>query len=151
MPHSRHRPSKTAAAEAAKQGVPTRVDFFNRDVAAQVLAEHGPAHAILGNNVLAHIPDLHETMQGFQVLLAPDGVLVFEFPYVVDFLDHVEFDTVYHEHMYYLGLHPLSQLLAQYGFEIFDVSRQPVHGGCVPCSPTVRAVAAPPRKSCTTC
>ncbi|MHB2020725.1 MAG: methyltransferase domain-containing protein [Candidatus Xenobia bacterium] len=124
-------PAETAAAAAAKKGVPTRVDFFNREVAGQVLAEHGPAAAILGNNVLAHIPDLHETMQGFEVLMAPDGVLVFEFPYAVDFIDHVEFDTVYHEHMYYLGLQPLSKLLGQYGFEIFDVSRQPVHGGSI--------------------
>lgn len=124
-------PADTAAEQARERGVPTVVDFFDSQVAARVKAEHGPAKAILGNNVLAHIPDLHETVRGFDVLAAPDGVLVFEFPYVVDFFQNCEFDTVYHEHLYYLGLRPLNTLLKGYGFHIFDARRQHVHGGSI--------------------
>lgn len=124
-------PAEQAAAQARERGVPTVVDFFDSKVAARVKAEHGPAKAILGNNVLAHIPDLHETARGFDVLAAPDGVVVFEFPYVVDFFKNCEFDTVYHEHLYYLGLCPLNTLLKSYGFHIFDARRQHVHGGSI--------------------
>jgi SAM-dependent methyltransferase len=124
-------PADAAAAQARERGVPTMVDFFNAQVAQRIRDEHGPAAAILGNNVLAHIPDLHETIRGFAVLAADDGVLVLEFPYVVDFLQHGEFDTIYHEHLYYLGLQPLGRLLSEHGFRLFDVRRQTVHGGSV--------------------
>ncbi|HEY4002005.1 MAG TPA: class I SAM-dependent methyltransferase [Candidatus Xenobia bacterium] len=124
-------PAETAAAAARERGVPTVVDFFNTAVAQRIRDEHGPASAILGNNVLAHIPNLQETIRACAVLAADDGVLVFEFPYVVDFLLQGEFDTVYHEHFYYLGLGPLERLLRQHGFRIFEARRMSVHGGSI--------------------
>ena len=124
-------PAVNVAEQAREAGVPTVADFFGEHVARTIVAEHGRAAAILGNNVFAHIDDLHGVMRGVDALLAPDGVMVLEFPYVVDLLEHLEFDTVYHEHVSYLGTRPLAHLLGQYGLEIFEVRSQDVHGGSI--------------------
>src|SRR3954468_2799735 len=124
-------PARNVAEHARSRGVPTIADFFTEALARDIRQQQGPASAFLANNVFAHIDDLDEVMRGVQTLLADDGVIVMEFPYVVDFLEHLEFDTVYHEHLSYFGVRPLAQLFSRYQFELFDVHRQTVHGGSI--------------------
>jgi SAM-dependent methyltransferase len=124
-------PARNVAEAARARGVPTIADFFSVPVAGQILREQGKASAILGNNVFAHIDDLDEVMRAMQLLLADNGVVVLEFPYVVDFLQNLEFDTVYLEHLSYFGVRPLARLFRRFDFEIFDVRKQAVHGGTI--------------------
>ena len=124
-------PARNVAENARRSGVPTIADFFSEALARDIRLQQGPASVILGNNVFAHIDDLDDVMQGINVLLADDGVVVLEFPYVVDFLEQLEFDTVYHEHLSYFGIRPLAWLFDRYGFEICEIKRQTVHGGSI--------------------
>jgi SAM-dependent methyltransferase len=124
-------PARNVAEHARSRGVPTIADFFTEALARDIRQQQGPASAMLANNVFAHIDDLDEVMRGIGTLLSEDGVLVMEFPYVVDFLEHLEFDTVYHEHLSYFGVRPLAHLFGRYAFEIVDVRRQSVHGGSI--------------------
>jgi len=124
-------PARNVVEHAIANGVPSIAAFFTEALAVEIRKQQGPAAALLANNVLAHIDDLDEVMRGVHQLLADDGVMVMEFPYVEDFLDHLEFDTVYHEHLSYFGVRPLTHLFARFGFEIFDVQRQSVHGGSI--------------------
>lgn len=124
-------PARNVAEIARKNGVPTISEFFNKGQAQKIRAEHGPAHAIIGNNVIAHIDDLDSVVEGFDALLADDGVFVMEAPWVVPFIEKLEFDTIYHEHVSYLGVAPLQRLLGRYGLEVFDVRDQNVHGGTI--------------------
>ena len=84
---------------------------------------------IHAHNVLAHVADLHGVVQGFRTLLKDDGVVVVETPYVKDLVDHVEFDTIYHEHLCYYSLTALDQLARRHGLKTVDVSWVPIHGG----------------------
>ena len=124
-------PARNVAEQARKNGVPTVADFFTEALARDIVRQQGPASTFIGNNVFAHIDDLDEVMKGINVLLSDEGVMILEFPYVVDFLQHLEFDTVYHEHLSYFGTRPLAWLFGRYGIEIFDVRRQTVHGGSI--------------------
>ena len=94
-------PGPAAAAEAI--GVPTIIGFFGVEQRASDPQEHGPADVIVANNVMAHVPDLNDFVGGFAALLADDGVLTVENPYVRDLVEHVEFDTIYHEHFCYFS------------------------------------------------
>ena len=124
-------PAEPCAQAARDRGVPTLTAFFNATVAEQIVAEHGLAHVILGANVLAHLPDLHETMRSLQILLAPDGVAIFEFPYLASLFEGCEFDTVYHEHVSYFSLEPLEWLFREYGMAMFETRLTQEHGGSV--------------------
>jgi len=132
-------PARNVGEQARVRGVPTVTGFFSEHIAREIRQEHGPASAILANNVLAHIDDLSEVMRGVQHLLVDDGVVVIEVPYIVDFLKHLEFDTVYHEHLSYFGVRPLTRLFERFGMEIFEIRKQSVHGG------TIRVFARPRR------
>ena len=124
-------PARNVAEQARANGVPTIADFFSEALARDIRLQQGPASAILGNNVFAHIDDLDEVMRGINVLLADDGVVVLEFPYVVAFLEQLEFDTIYHEHLSYFGTRPLAWVFDRYGFEICERKRLAVHGGSI--------------------
>lgn len=124
-------PAENVAQEARRRGVPTIADFFCEKLAASVRKKEGAASAIIANNVFAHIDDLDSVMRGVAALLDERGVFAIESPCVVDLLDRLEFDTVYHEHVSYLGVRPLAVLFERFGFEIFDVQRQAVHGGSI--------------------
>ena len=124
-------PSTNIAALATAAGLETLNEFFGRDVATEAAIAHGRARAILANNVLAHIDDLNDVLQGLDVLLDDQGVFVAEVPYLLDLLDHVEYDTIYHEHLSYFSLAPLQRLFLSGGFELFDVHRLPIHGGSI--------------------
>ncbi|MGH2500525.1 MAG: methyltransferase domain-containing protein [Candidatus Limnocylindria bacterium] len=124
-------PAANLAREANAAGLETVNDFFGTAVARRLVAAKGRAKAALANNVLAHIDDLAGVLSGLDELLDDDGVLIAEVPYLVDLLDRVEYDTIYHEHLSYFAVAPLERLLAPASLEVFDVRRLPVHGGSI--------------------
>jgi methylation protein EvaC len=129
VPHLGIEPSANVANAAIEKGIHTVVRFFDEEFAQEVLEEHGAVSAILGANVICHIENLHSVVKGVRVLLKPDGVFIFEEPYLGDILEKTSYDQIYDEHIYYFSVTSLSRLFQTYGMEIVDVSRQPVHGG----------------------
>ena len=124
-------PTQNTAAAAIKKGIPTITEFFGRDTAAKVLASQGPADLILGNNVLAHVPDINDLVGGLKVLLAPGGVVTFEFPQLLHLVAQNYWDTIYHEHFSYLSFTTVEQIFARHGLTLFDVEDLTTHGGSI--------------------
>jgi SAM-dependent methyltransferase len=122
-------PARNVAAVARAHGVPTLARFFGPDVVAEIARDFGRADVVVGNNVLAHVPDVNTFLGAVATVLAPAGVAVFEFPYLGDLLERTAFDTIYHEHVFYYSLAAVSGLAARAGLEVFDVERQAIHGG----------------------
>lgn len=122
-------PARNIAQVAISHGVPTRCEFFGERCAEQLRREGLAADCVLGNNVLAHVADLNGFVRGAAILLKPDGVCVFEFPYLGDLIEHLEFDTIYHEHLCYFSLHAIDALFARHALRLVDVERLSVHGG----------------------
>lgn len=122
-------PALNVARIAEENGVPTVKEFFNTDLAVQLQAEGKMADVIHANNVVAHVADLHGVVEGISILLKPGGVAVVENHYVKDMIDHVEFDSIYHEHLCYYSVTSFLHLFAQYGLELIDVEHLPLHGG----------------------
>jgi SAM-dependent methyltransferase len=112
-----------------RHGIPTLCEFFGRDLAARLRDEGRLADVFHANNVLAHVPDLGGFVEGIRLLLRDDGVAVIEAPYVKDMLDRCEFDTIYHEHLFYFSLTALDRLFRRHGLMLEDVERIPLHGG----------------------
>jgi SAM-dependent methyltransferase len=112
-----------------EKGIPTLAEFFGREVAVDLARQGKCADVIIGNNVLAHVPDLNGFVGGVATLLKPSGVAVFEVPYLQDMLDKVEFDTIYHEHQCYYSLTALQHLFARHRLDVVDVERMAIHGG----------------------
>lgn len=121
-------PAVNVARVANERGIETLPEFFSEELALRIRNERGSAHAIIGNNVVAHINDHHDLIKGVKALLADDGVFVFEAPYLVDMFENLTFDTIYHEHMSYLSARPISSFLNSFGMEIIDVKVFPVQG-----------------------
>ncbi len=122
-------PAENIAAMAEARGIPTRAVFFSR-AAGEALADEGiRADVVLANNVLAHVPDPVGLVAGMAAILADGGIVEIEVPWVVDLVDHVEFDTIYHEHLAYFSLHALDALVERAGLVLTDVTRIPIHGG----------------------
>ena len=120
----------TGPVEAArKKGINTLHTFFTRDLAQKLRAEGQQADVFLANNVLAHVPDLNGFVEGIQILLKPDGVAVLEMPYLLDLVNHCEFDTIYHQHLCYFSVTALDKLFRQHGLFLNDVRRTQIHGG----------------------
>jgi SAM-dependent methyltransferase len=122
-------PARNIAAEATRKGIPTLTCFFGPDVVAEIQARFGTVDLIIGNNVLAHVPAINDFLSAAAACLKPDGAAVFEFPYIKELLDKTEFDTIYHEHVFYYSLSAVQVLAKRAGLELFDVELQPVHGG----------------------
>ncbi len=122
-------PSGTVAAAAAKIGVPTRVEFFGQALARDLVRQGNQAELIIGNNVLAHVPQLNDFVAGIATLLRPDGNVTIEFPHLLELIEHVEFDTIYHEHFSYFSVHAIEQVFARHDLRLYDVERLPTHGG----------------------
>ena len=122
-------PSDTVAAAAQMIGVPTLVEFFGVSLAEKLAAEGRQADLIIGNNVLAHVPDLNDFVAGIALLLKPTGTVTIEFPHLLELIEHVEFDTIYHEHYSYFSLYALEQVFSRHGLRLFDAERLPTHGG----------------------
>ena len=124
-------PARNLKTVAKANGVENFVAYFNARTARRVLKKYGPADVIAGTNVFAHIDDLNGTFEGVTILLKKNGILVMEFPYLVDLIEKNEFDTIYHEHLSYFLAKPLELILARHGLEIFDFERFPIHGGSI--------------------
>lgn len=122
-------PAANIAKVAQAQGIPTRTEFFGEALARQLVNEGQQADLILGNNVLAHVPNTNDFVQGLRWALKPQGRIILEFPYAVDFLDRCEFDTIYHEHVFYFTLTALQPLFERHQLSIVRVERLPIHGG----------------------
>lgn len=114
-------PAKNIAELATKNGIPTLPEFFSEDVARRIRGNSGEASVILANNVFAHINNHYDFLRGVDVLLAHDGVLVIEAPYVLDMFKNLAYDTIYHEHLSYLAVRPMVKFFARFGFAVFDV------------------------------
>ena len=122
-------PATNVAKLASLRGVETWDDFFDESLARRICSDKGQPRAILATNVLAHVADLEGFLRGVNHLLADDGVFVIEVPYLVDMLNRVEFDTIYHEHLRYFAVRPLIALFSKFGMSIVAVERVSVHGG----------------------
>lgn len=116
---------------ARSRGIPTTTAYFNRETAAKVKAEHGQAKVITAANVFAHIGSIHDVVEAIIDLLAPDGVFISESHYLLDLVETLQYDTIYHEHLRYYHLGSLAKLLAAHGLEVFHVKRIPTHGGSI--------------------
>jgi len=122
-------PAANVAEAARALGIPTEVRFFGRATAADLAASGRRADLLLGNNVLAHVPDLNDFVGGLATLLAPAGVITLEFPHLVRLVEGNQFDTIYHEHFSYLSLVTVERVLAAHGLQLFDVEELATHGG----------------------
>jgi SAM-dependent methyltransferase len=122
-------PAANVARAATERGVPTLVRFFGRETAGLVAEEHGQADLIIGNNVLAHVPDLNDFVAGLRALLAPTGVVTMEFPHLARLMEGHQFDTIYHEHFSYFSFVAVERVFARHGLTLFDVEELPTHGG----------------------
>jgi SAM-dependent methyltransferase len=122
-------PTASTAAIARQKGHLMIEAFFGQALAKELAALHGFADLIAANNVLAHVPDINDFVAGFKVLLAPNGVATFEFPYLLHMVEQGQFDTAYHEHYSYLSLTALVPLFQKAGLKMWDVETLPTHGG----------------------
>jgi SAM-dependent methyltransferase len=122
-------PSDTVARAAEKIGVPTLVEFFGESSAERLARAGRRADLIVGNNVLAHVPRLNDFVAGIALLLKPHGTATIEFPHLLKLIEHVEFDTIYHEHYSYISLYAIEQVFGRHGLRIHDVEDLPTHGG----------------------
>jgi hypothetical protein len=122
-------PAGNVATAAEKKGVHTLVRFFGSEFAQQLASEGRSADLLLGNNVLAQVPDLIDFIAGLKIILASRGVLTMEFPHVMRLIQYNQFDTIYHEHFGYFSLHAVKSMFESEGLELFDVEEIPVHGG----------------------
>ena len=123
-------PAANVAAVARKtHGIDSVVKFFGVETARQLVADDQQADLLLGNNVLAHVPDINDFVGGLKIALKPEGVITFEFPHLLRLLELNQFDTIYHEHFSYLSFHAVEKIFARHGLVLFDVEELPTHGG----------------------
>ncbi|MFN8445486.1 MAG: class I SAM-dependent methyltransferase [Caldilineaceae bacterium] len=122
-------PARNVAKVAIEKGVPTLVDFFGKALAQQLAAQGQQADLLLGNNVMAQVPNLNDFVAGLKLLLKPTGVITIEFPHLMRLMAGNQFDTIYHEHFSYFSLGTTEKLFAAHGLTIFDVEELPTHGG----------------------
>jgi SAM-dependent methyltransferase len=122
-------PAANVADAAIAKGIPTRIEFFGADSARRLVGEGIRADLLLGNNVLAHVPVLHDFVEGLALALAPGGVLTMEFPHLARLIAENQFDTIYHEHFSYFTLAVVQRVFAEHSLAVFDVEELPTHGG----------------------
>jgi C-methyltransferase C-terminal domain/Putative zinc binding domain/Methyltransferase domain len=122
-------PTANTAEAAKEKGVESVVDFFGVRLAKELVAKNIKADLLLGNNVLAHVPDIIDFVGGMKVILKENGVVTMEFPHLMQLVDNNQFDTIYHEHFSYLSFTIVKQIFKSQGLELFDVDQIPTHGG----------------------
>jgi hypothetical protein len=122
-------PAENVSKVAIDRGVPTLVRFFGAELAAELAAKGKRADLILGNNVLAQVPDLNDFVEGLKILLKSTGVLTLEFPHLLRLIERNEFDTIYHEHFSYFSMLTTARILEAHGLKVFDVEELSTHGG----------------------
>ena len=122
-------PARNICEIARNKGTETINDFFSEDLARKIIKERKKPKIVTGTNVVAHIDDHHSLVRGLDILLDKEGVFIFEAPYLVDLIENLEYDTIYHEHLSYLSVKPMNALFHKFGMEIFDVEKVAIHGG----------------------
>jgi len=122
-------PAANVAKVASERGIRTTVRFFGRRAADEIATEFGRPDLLLGNNVLAHVPDINDFVSGMKALLAGKGVITMEFPHLLRLMDENQYDTIYHEHFSYLSFYSVEKIFAHHGLRLFDVDQIPTHGG----------------------
>ena len=122
-------PAANVAEAARARGVPTEVAFFGAETARRLAAQGKSADLLAAKNVLAHVPDINDFVQGVRLLLKPEGVFTVEFPHLLNLIRDAQFDTIYHEHFTYLSLLAVERVFARHGLRVFDVEETPTHGG----------------------
>ena len=124
-------PAANVAKVASDKKIPTIVKFFGEQLALELASEGKQADLLIGNNVLAQVPDLRDFVAGIKILLKPQGILTLEFPHLLRLMRENQFDTIYHEHFSYFSLLAAERILAEYGLTVFDVEELPTHGGSI--------------------
>jgi len=124
-------PSANVAHDSVKRGIPTEEVFFGEEIAGELKQRYRPADLILGNNVLAHVPDINDFIKGLDVLLDEGGIMTFEFPHLMQLVENNQFDTIYHEHFFYYSLWAVNAIFKKHGMKIFDVQELDTHGGSI--------------------
>ncbi len=122
-------PAANVAEAAIRRGIPTNVEFFTDATARRMVTDGPPATVIIGNNVLAQVPDLNGFVEGMRILLAPEGVITIEFPHLLRLMEENQFDTIYHEHFSYFSFGTAVEIFAAHGITVFDVDELWTHGG----------------------
>jgi SAM-dependent methyltransferase len=122
-------PAANVAAAALKKGIPTVVKFFGRRTGRELVRAGHRADLVLGNNVLAHVPDINDFVAGLKSLLKTDGVVTMEFPQLLRLMEENQFDTIYHEHFSYFSFSTAERVFRRHGLRMFDVQELPTHGG----------------------
>jgi SAM-dependent methyltransferase len=122
-------PAGNVAAVAVERGVPTAVRLFGKAAARELVTEGKQADLVIGNNVLAQVPDLNDFVSGMKILLKPHGTITLEFPHLLRLIEENQFDTIYHEHFSYFSLLTVRNVFRAHGLELFDVDEVPTHGG----------------------
>jgi hypothetical protein len=122
-------PTTGTAAAAKEKGIESWVEFFGVELAKKMVAKGKQADLLLGNNVLAHVPDINDFVAGLAIALKPNGVITMEFPHMMQLMQYNQFDTIYHEHFSYLSLLAVKTIFKKHGLDIFDVDEIPTHGG----------------------
>ena len=122
-------PAKNVAQAAMDKGIPCVTEFFGQNLARRLTGEGRKADLLLGNNVLAHVPDINDFVAGMKILLADDGVITMEFPHLIRLVEENQFDTIYHEHFSYFSFTTVERIFAAHGLALFDVEELPTHGG----------------------
>lgn len=122
-------PAANVADVARRKGIETLTTFFGAATAQQLVTLRGHADLLIGNNVLAHVPDLNDFVEGLRIMLAPEGTITLEFPHVLQMLRQNQFDTIYHEHFSYLSLVGVERVFRAHGLAVTDVEGLPTHGG----------------------
>lgn len=129
VPHLGIEPARNVAEYAIAQGIQTEIRFFGVETANIVKQQYQQADLILGNNVLAHVPDINDFVGGMKVLLKPSGFITMEFPHLLNLMEYNQFDTIYHEHFSYLSWVAVERIFAHHGLTLFDVEELSTHGG----------------------
>lgn len=124
-------PADNVAKVAQAAGVDTLVKFFGTETATELAKKGTRADLLLGNNVLAHVPDLNDFVSGMKILLKPQGVITMEFPHLLRMIESNQFDTIYHEHFSYLSFQTVEKVFTHHGLSMFDVEELPTHGGSI--------------------
>lgn len=122
-------PAANVAAAAREKGIRTEVEFFGKNIATQLVKKYGKADLLLGNNVMAHVPNINDFVAGMKEMLNPKGVITMEFPHLQRLIEGNQFDTIYHEHFSYLSFVAVNRIFAHHGITIFDVDELTTHGG----------------------
>jgi len=122
-------PAKNTAQVAIEKGIETITDFFCTRLAKEIVLQNRKTDLIIGNNVLAHVPDVNDFVAAMKIVLNDGGVITMEFPYLMELIQNTQFDTIYHEHFSYFSFCTVNLIFAEHGLELFDVDKIPTHGG----------------------